>query len=139
MGQSAYIIFVDGSAVSSMTLDEVKQFLQRYKEQVELTGRQLDWQYGEAAFPYTIESKPEAEGKWFYLKGTNSLYKYIVFGVGSKEEDGVDRHYVRVVLPDDATHGDKGKANEFCKYMARHLKAKLQLFNGRIMYFNPRK
>lgn len=139
MAQSATIKFVDGSAVASLTLDELKEQLLRYREQANRTGQQLDWSYGDAAFPYTIETKPDAEGRWFYLKGINPLYRYILFGVGQEEEDGSERHHVQVVLPDQATHGDKAKANEFCKYLGRHLKAQVQLFNGRIMYFNPRK
>lgn len=140
MAQSAFIKFVEGSAISSMTLDELKQSLLEYKEQTRMTGQQLGWEYAEAAFPYSIETKPEGEDKWFYLKGSNNLYNYIVLGVGSKlEEDGTERHFVQVVLQDDCTHGDKAKGNEFCKYLARHLKAELHLFNGRIMYFNPRK
>jgi hypothetical protein len=139
MAQSAHIYFVDGSAASSLTLDELKGWLERYKEQTQLTGQQLGWDYADSAFPYTIETKPEGEGKWFYLKATDPLYKYILFGVGSKDEDGTERHFVQVVLPDDATHGDKAKGNEFCKYLGRHLKARVHLFNGRTMYFNPRK
>jgi hypothetical protein len=139
MSQSAYINFVEGSAVTSMNLDELKQQLLHYREQTALTGKQLDWDYADAAFPYTIETKPEGEGKWFYLKGKNNLYKYIVFGVGSKKVDDEEKHFIQVVLPDDSTHGDKAKANEFCKYLGRHLKAELHLFNGRIMYLNPRK
>ncbi|WP_199617746.1 DUF1885 family protein [Paenibacillus alkalitolerans] len=139
MSQSAFLYFVEGSAVPSLTLDELKQHLSRYREQVGQTGKQLDWNYADAAFPYTVEEKPEGDGVWFYLKGMNDLYKYIVFGVGKQEKDGVERHFVQIVLPDGSTHGDKAKANEFCKYLGRHLKAETHLFNGRIMYFNPRK
>ncbi len=139
MSQSAYIKFVTGSEVSSLTLDEVKAYLNRYQEQVTLTGKQLDWAYADAAFPYTIETKPEGEGKWFYLKGNNNLYAYILFGIGHETIEEQDVHHIQVVLPDQATHGDKAKANELCKYLGRLLKAELHLFNGRIMYFNPRK
>jgi hypothetical protein len=139
LSQSAFIKFVEGSAVSALSLDELKEWLLRYKEQTERTGKQLDWNYSEAAFPYTIEQKPESEDKWFYLKGKNNLYKYILFGVGSDKKDEQETHYVQIVLPDESTHGDKAKGNELCKYLARHLKAELHLFNGRIMYFNPRK
>jgi hypothetical protein len=139
MSQSAYIKFVQGSAVASLTLDELKEQLLHYKDQLAKTAEQLGWEYDDAGFPYTIETKPEGEGKWFYLKGKNQLYKYIVFGVGSEKVGEEEQHFVQVVLPDGATHGDKAKGNEFCKHLARHLKAELHLFNGRIMYFNPRK
>lgn len=139
MSQSAYLYFVEGSAVPSLTLEELKQQLERYREQVSRTGQQLDWDYANAAFPYTIETKPESEGTWFYLKGKSDQYKYIVFGIGTSHTEETEKHYVQVVLPDGSTHGDKAKANELCKYLAKHLKAELHLFNGRIMYFNPRK
>lgn len=139
MSQSAYITFAEGSAVSGMTLSELKEALLLYKEQTALTGKQLDWDYAEAAFPYTIETKPGEEEHWFYLKGKNPLYKYIVFGVGTKVEADKSRNFVQVVLPDDATHGDKAKGNELCKYLARKHKAELKMFNGRTIYYNPRK
>jgi hypothetical protein len=139
LAQSAYIKFVEGSAFPSLTLDELKAQLLHYKEQLNLTGKQLGWDYDDAGFPYTVETKPEAEGKWFYLKGKDPLYKYIVMGTGSDQTGETSRHYVQVVLPDDSTHGDKAKGNEFCKYLAKLWKAELHLFNGRIMYFNPRK
>lgn len=139
MAQSAYIKFVEGSAVSSLSLDELKEQLLHYKEQLNRTGQQLGWDYDDAGFPYTIETKPEAEGKWFYLKGKDPLYKYIVMGAGANQNGDTEQHYVQVVLPDDSTHGDKAKGNEFCKYLAKLWKAELHLFNGRVMYFNPRK
>lgn len=176
MSQSAFIKLVEGSAAESLTLDEVKELFITYQEQTSKTGSQLDWEYAEAAFPYTIETKPEGEGKWFYLKGTSDLYKHIVVGVGSetieaesdeqseaaaksesKSESESEseaeaeveaeqapsepprRHYIQLVLPDGSTHGDKSKGNEFGKHFASKLKAELQLFNGRVMYYNPRK
>ncbi|MDB5052599.1 MAG: hypothetical protein JWM44_649 [Bacilli bacterium] len=139
MSQSAYIKFVEGSTVSSMTLEELQEHLANYKEQLTLTGQQLGWEYANAGFPYTFETKPEAEGKWFYLKGKDDGYKHIVMGVGNDADGEAARSYVQVVLPNDATHGDKAKANELCKHLGKQMKAELHLFNGRIMYFNPRK
>ncbi|MEB3102954.1 DUF1885 family protein [Ferviditalea candida] len=139
MSQSAYIKFVEGSPVSSVSLDELKAQLLNYKEQTAKTGQQLDWDYADAAFPYEFAAKPEGENRWFYLKGKNSLYKYIVFGIGSEMQNDREISYIQVVLPDDCTHGDKAKGNEFCKYLGKVWQAELHLFNGRIMYFNPRK
>lgn len=139
MSQSAFIKFVEGSTVPSMNLEELQEQLTHYREQLEFTGKQLGWDYSAASFPYTIETKPEGEGKWFYLKGKNVSYKHIVLGVGKELNGESERHYVQAVLPDDATFGDKAKANEFVKHLGKQLKAELHLFNGRIMYFNPRK
>jgi hypothetical protein len=139
MAQSAYIKFVDGSTVPSLSLDELKGQLMHYKEQLALTGKQLGWDYDHVGFPYTVETRPEAADQWFYLKGIDPLYHYIVMGTGVEQNGDSNQHYVQVVLPDGSTHGDKAKGNEFCKYLAKLWKAELHLFNGRIMYFNPRK
>ncbi|WP_054028010.1 DUF1885 family protein [Bacillus sp. FJAT-28004] len=138
MSQSAYIKFVQGSSVEKLTLQDIKSQLMGYREQTSLTGSQLDWDYAEAAFPYTIESKQD--DRWFYLKGINHLYKHIIFGPGETTSvAGQTVPCVQIVLPDEATHGDKSKANELCKYIAKQLKAELTMFNGRTIYFNPRK
>ncbi|MBO9608135.1 MAG: DUF1885 family protein [Paenibacillaceae bacterium] len=139
MAQSAFIKFVEGSSVASMTLEELQDRLHHYKEQLALTGKQLSWEYDDAGFPYSFESKPEGKDRWFYLKGTNPLYNYILFGVGTDDGQEPSRHYIQVVLPDGSTHGDKAKANEYCKHLGKQLQAELHLFNGRVMYFNPRK
>ncbi|MBO8171183.1 MAG: DUF1885 family protein [Bacillaceae bacterium] len=159
MSLSAYIKFVKGSTVEKVTLEDLKEKLNHYIDMTSKTGQQLNWDYAGAAFPYEIVETDEGKGTWFYLKGKDpNLYKYIVMGVGSEtiekevekpagdgeEKEKVtvkephEQHYIQVVLPDGATHGDKGKANEFCKYLAREYKAELHLFNGRVMYFNPR-
>lgn len=135
MAQSAYIKLVQGSTLSTITLDDVKRLLNRYIELTSKTGQQLDWSYEDAAFPYTIESKPEAEGQWFYLKGKEKSYRYILFGISEKDGSPC----IQVTLPDDSTFADKSKGNELCKFLGKDLKAELHLFNGRIMYFNPRK
>lgn len=139
LSQSAYIELVEGSAVPSLSLDELTQLLEHYQQQLEKTGAQLAWGYSEAAFPYSIETKPEANGTWFYLKGKNSLYRSIVLGVSSRMENEREVPFVQVVLPEGSTHGDKGKANELCRHLAKKLKARLRLFNGRVMYFYPQK
>lgn len=139
MSQQAVITFVNGSAVASVTLEELKQQLLHYKEQTALTGKQLSWEYEEAAFPYTIESKPGQEEIGYILKGTNSKYRHLLMGVGKTTRDGVEHHTVELVLPDTSSHGDKNKGNEFMKYLAKTWKAELTLFNGRRMYYNPRK
>lgn len=139
MSQSAYISLVQGSKLDAIDLDGVKEQLREYQEQMALTGQQLGWDYADAAFPYEIEQKPEADGQWFYLKGTKPLYQYIVVGTGSREVDGDVIPYIQVVLPEGSTHGDKAKANELCKWIGKRLQAEVKLFNGRIFYFNPRK
>lgn len=139
MSQSAYISLVQGSQVQDITLDGVKDQLRQYREQTELTGRQLGWDYADAAFPYAIEQKPEAEGQWFYLKGNNPLYRHIVIGTGSRADGETVVPYIQVVLPDGSTHGDKAKANELCKWIGKRLQAEVKMFNGRTFYFNPRK
>lgn len=144
MGKSAFIKLVKESKVQEVTLDDIKSKISHYIDMTKKTGEQLSWGYADAAFPYTIMEKQEAKGKWFYLKGNDpKLYKYIMFGVGKEEleeEEGKkEQFYIQVVLPEDSTHGDKGKANEFCKYLAKEYQGELRLFNDRVMYYYPRK
>lgn len=139
MSQSAYIKLVS-SDEDAVQLDQLKEQLSHYQAQLAMTGEQLDWHYSDACFPYTIESGAEASDKWFYLKGRDDKHNAIVFGLGmDSANDGGSVPYIQVVLPDHATHADKSKANEFCKYLGKTYKAELHLFNGRTMFYNPRK
>ncbi|WP_409275440.1 DUF1885 family protein [Neobacillus sp. SCS-31] len=145
MAENAFIKLVPSSAKQSVTLDELKDFFHYYKDITSKTGTQVNWDFSESAFPYELKETPEGKGEWFYLHSTEpDRYRAIALAVGKEaveEEDGTSaiQSYVQVTLPDGATAGDKGKANEFCKFLAKKLQAELHLFNGRIMYYNPRK
>jgi Domain of unknown function (DUF1885) len=146
MSQSAYIKLVPESEKQVVTIEDIKDMFHYYKSITSKTGEQLSWGYSEAAFPYTIEEKEEANNKWFYLKGIDSRKnRYILVGVDFEQkevlEDSTENQqcYIQVSLTDISTHGDKGKANEFCKFLAAKLKGELHLFNGRVMYYYPKK
>lgn len=141
--ENAYIKLVPASNKQSITLDDVKNLFSYYKEITGKTGKQLDWQYDDAAFPYQIKEINE-ENNWFYLKSDHQKYNAIVVGVGQEEledenDENITKFYIQVTLPISSTAGDKGKANEFCKFLAKKLEGELHLFNGRIMYFYKRK
>lgn len=151
MTQVAVITFRDGSAVSSVTLDDVAEQLAHYREQLKKTGEQLGWPYEKAAFPYEVER--DGESPWLYLKGTGR-YRRIAIGAGSEPAAAGDaagqaaegeqkapgeQHVVKIVLPEDSTYGDKCKGNELCKYLGKTWKAEVRLFNGRTLSYNPRK
>lgn len=143
MASSAYIKLVKGSTQQEITLKEIKDFFYYYKDITSKTGEQLSWEYGDAAFPYEIKEKNDAEGKWFYLNGIEDRYNFIILGVGIEEVENDEgelgnQSFIQVTLPNDSTYGDKGKANEFCKFLAYKLQAELHLFNGRIMYYYKR-
>ncbi|MBD8068458.1 DUF1885 family protein [Bacillus sp. PS06] len=135
---NAYIKLVDGSVTHEITLDEVKKLLDYYKEITSKTGSQLDWDYSEHAFPYTISKEEE---NYFVLESKDSRYRTIIIGVGkeAESENSPSTSYIQVSLPQQSTHGDKGKANEFCKFLGKKLEGELHLFNGRIMYYYKRK
>ncbi|MGG0720308.1 DUF1885 family protein [Robertmurraya massiliosenegalensis] len=144
MSSHAYIRLVPVSEKESVTTDEIIELLNYYKNITDKTGEQLKWEYEEAAFPYEIIEKPEGKGKWFYLKSEEPNYNIILLGVDREtivreDETEYEQTYIQMTLPETATFGDKGKANEFCKFLAKKLKGELQLFNGRVMYFYPRK
>jgi hypothetical protein len=141
MASSAYINLVPKSSKKTLTIQDVKELLTYYKEITEKTGKQLGWEYSQAAFPYEIKETPEGQGQWFYLKAKEDRYKMILIGVGSQAtNDGDVEHlsYIQVTLHDQSTHGDKGKANELCKFLAKKLEAELKLFTGSIMYYYKR-
>ncbi|WP_179301726.1 DUF1885 family protein [Neobacillus jeddahensis] len=144
MAVNAFIKLVPSSAKQTVTIEEVQELFRYYKNITEKTGNQLDWQYGDSAFPYEIKETTEGKEKWFYLHSDHERYKIILVGVDTeivRNEDGVEREqaYIQITLPEQSTHGDKGKANEFSKFLAKKLKGELHLFNERIMYYYPRK
>jgi len=141
--ENAYIKLVAASVTQNVTLDEVKDLFMYYKDITSKTGNQLDWNYMEAAFPYTIT---ETKENYFILKSQDTRYHTIIVGVGTDDEDSesisngtVSGSYIQVTLPKSSTYGDKGKANEFSKFLGKKLEGELHLFNGRIMYFYKRK
>lgn len=138
--KTAYLYFVEGSTAQSASLPDVKAKFKRYTDMTAKTGEQLGWAYGEAAFPYVMEDRPDGNDQWFLLKGKDpKAYKYVIVGVGSKETDGKEQHYIQISVPASATDGDLCKANEYSRFLAREFKGELHLFNGRVQYFQPRK
>lgn len=141
---NAYIKLVSASVKESVTTEDIKELFNYYKEITSKTGTQIGYDYQNAAFPYEIKEKPEGKDQWFYLKAHHYDYNLIMLGIGSEQvtnEDGSIREqtYIQITLPETSTFGDKAKANEFCKFLAMKLEGELHLFNGRIMYFYPRK
>lgn len=140
----AYIKLVPSSAKETVTTEDIKDLFLYFKEITAKTGSQVDWNYNEAAFPYEMKEMPDGKGKWFYLKSENDRYNIILLGVDKEtaiNEDGSEQEqsYIQITLPESSTFGDKGKANEFCRFLAKKLQGELHLFNGRVMYFYPRK
>lgn len=144
MAENAYIKLVPSSGKQEISVEELKELFHYYKDITSKTGEQLDWKFDNAAFPYEIKETEEGKGNWFYLHSNHDRYFAILIGVDQEivmDENGDSREqsYVQITLPEQSTFGDKGKANEFCKFLAKKIQGELHLFNGRIMYFNPRK
>lgn len=133
MSTHAYIKLVPASKKKTITLEEVKELFHTYQQLMKKTGEQLGWGFENASFPYQLVE--DGNEQWFYLKGTNDRYHSIIIGVGQENDE---TSFIQVTLPNNATHGDKGKANEFCKFLAKQLEGELHLFNGRIMYYYKR-
>ena len=144
MIEHAYIKLVKASKQQTITIDELKDAFHYYKRITALTGDQLDWTYADSAFPYIIKETEEGKGQFIYLAATNDRYKIIVLGVSAETVvdpttgDELEQAYIQITLPESATFGDKGKANEFAKFLAKRLDGELHLFNGRIMYYYKR-
>lgn len=144
MSSNAYIKLVPSSTQQAISTDELKDLFNYYKQITAKTGDQVDWSYENSAFPYELKEKEEGKGTWFYLQSSQDRYSAILFGVDKEtivDEDDTEREqtYIQITLPPTATAGDKGKANEFSKFIGKKLQGELHLFNGRVMYFNPRK
>lgn len=144
MSSNAYIKLVPSSTQQAISTEELKDLFNYYKEITSKTGDQVGWNYGNSAFPYEIKEKEDGKGTWFYLQSSQDRYTAILIGVDKETitaEDGTDREqtYIQITLPPAATAGDKGKANEFSKFLGKKLQGELHLFNGRVMYFYPRK
>ena len=144
LAANSFIKLVPSSAKENISTEELKELFLYYKDITGKTGNQINWDYNDAAFPYEIKEKPDAKETWFYLYSDHDRYNAILLGVDKEkviEEDGSEREqaYIQVTLPETATFGDKGKANEFCKFLAKKLQGELHLFNGRIMYYYKRK
>jgi hypothetical protein len=144
MSSNAYIKLVPSSTQQAISTDELKDLFNYYKQITAKTGDQVDWNYENSAFPYELKEKEEGRGTWFYLQSSQDRYNAILFGVDKEtivDEDDTEREqtYIQITLPPTATAGDKGKANEFSKFLGKKLQGELHLFNGRVMYFNPRK
>jgi hypothetical protein len=144
LANNAYIKLVEASHQQTITIDELKEMFRYYKEITAKTGQQLGWEYDSAAFPYELKDAPEGQENCFYLLSNVPGYHGMIVGIGTEELDDSEgstrtQYFVQITLPQGATHGDKGKANEFCKFLAKKLEGELHLFNGRVMYFYKRK
>jgi hypothetical protein len=138
LSKSALIKLVEGSTQEDVSLDTVKSIFQAYLEKMDRTGKQLGWDYRGAAFPYSIEEKEENGSRYLVLRGKEpSQYYYLLVGVGKEKETG--NTYIQVVVPDRATAGDRNKANEYSRFIAKSLQAELHMTNGRVLYYYPRK
>ncbi len=144
MTKSAYIKLVSASAKQTITLDELKDYFEYYKDITSKTGEQLNWDYDNSAFPYEIKEKDDSNGKWFYLWSEKEGYYALMLAIDQesiKNEEGsvIEQTYIQVTLTEKSTTGDKGKAVEFSKFLAKKLQGELHLYNDRIMYYYPRK
>ncbi len=137
LSQSAFIKLVQGSAVFDLTVSAIRSQLENFQKQAAIEGKGRNWNYVEAAFPYTLEEAPHND--WLYLRGKNSNYRYIKMGISeSISADGKSVPAIETIISTHATYGDRGKAIEFCKFISANLQAELTLFNGRTIFYSPR-
>ena len=144
MSNNAFIKLVPSSSKQSVAIEEVKDLFYYYKDITSKTGNQVNWEYGSSAFPYDIKETEEGKGNWFYLQSDHERYYAILVGVDKeniRDENGNEREqpYIQITLPEQSTFGDKGKANEFCKFLAKKFQGELHLFNERVMYYYHKK
>ncbi|ASA96355.1 MULTISPECIES: DUF1885 family protein [Anoxybacillus] len=126
MAHTATIELVPASTWETVTLEQCKQLLEQFRDIARKTGEQLGWDYEQYAFPYDIVINEDR----IILVGKDARYHMI--------ECRIHERAVEFALSKQATHGDKGKANELCKFFAKRMAGKLHLFNGRVMYYYKR-
>lgn len=120
--QHAFITLVPKSNQQSVSIDDIKQLFHYYKTVTSKTGVQINYAYTNTAFPYDILDTSATTLK---LQSTHDRYDSIYVGVGIEKEQS----YIQISLPPNATFGDKGKANEFCRFLAKKLEGELQLLD----------
>lgn len=136
MAEHAYIKWTDDTG-QAIQLEEIKKWFLYYRELAAKTGKQLNWTYEEAAFPYSMREQESGGVNWLVLDSDTDRYHSILVRAGQEENTGLS--YIEVILPPASTHGDKSKANELCKFLAKKLSGELHLFNKRIMHFPKKK
>jgi len=143
VSNSAFIKLVEQSEQQTVTVEDVKNLFYYYKDITNKTGQQLNWEYDEAAFPYEIKVPSKGNDYSFFLySDAQPRYHLILVGVGNEsleKDPDSKRSFIQLSLHPHSGFGDKGKANEFAKFLAKKLKGELHLFNKRVMYFYPRK
>ncbi|MBS2968807.1 DUF1885 family protein [Metabacillus sp. KIGAM252] len=113
-----------------LSLKTIYEYIDYYKNITAKTGEQLGWEYSETAFPYETF---EENDRLLILRSEQPGFNHIYIGIIQLEDGGATT--VQVYLPASSGHGDKGKANELCKFLAKKMKAELHLFNGKVMRY----
>jgi hypothetical protein len=132
MASHAFIKLVGGSIKQQITVDEVEELFHYYKDITSKTGQQLNFEYESSAFPYECK---QVDG---YLSLSSEERGYSKMYVGVSSAGNEPPSFLQITLPSDSKYGDKNKANEFSKFLAKKLKGELTLFNGRKMYYYKR-
>lgn len=141
MSNHSYIKLVPSSAKNDISIEEVKELFDYYKQITSKTATQVNWNYESSAFPYEIKELENKKNRLFLVskqEGYQAIFIDVEQDSENKNEESANNQ-IKVTLPTQATYGDKGKANEFCKFLAKKLEGELHLFNGRVMYYYRRK
>ena len=137
-------IKMKGSINDDITIEDIKQLINQYRQSISHTSEQLAWDYSKTAFPYFLKVTDEGKHNWFYLYSEEKDYHMIAIGVDYEYTQTPDENkqrvpYIQISLSQHSTIGDKSKANEFAKFLSKKLKGELHLFNGRIIHNNLKK
>jgi hypothetical protein len=131
MIQQANISLVENSKYTEVNLQILQEILNDYINSSNKIGIQVDWKYESASFPYQISINKLDDQDCIYLTSQVSRYNHFVLAVPNEQT-------IQIILLPNSTFGDKGKANELCRYIAQKVEGKLELFNNRVMYFYKR-
>ncbi|MGL4522354.1 MAG: DUF1885 family protein [Bacilli bacterium] len=130
-------IYLVGQPNEDYSLEQVEQLLTYYKEIGSKLGEQLDFPYAETAFPYTIEKK-EQHPNVLFLRARLDRYQLLLIGVNSEVRGENNIPYIQITADECSETGDRNKAIELAKFIAKHVAGELHLPNERVMYFYKR-
>ncbi|WP_181348969.1 DUF1885 family protein [Thalassobacillus sp. CUG 92003] len=128
------VLYVNKSKIEDSLEVTLQRLLQDYESVKKKTGDQLGWAFEHRAFPYTIERISHDDHEGLLLQGKNKDYHQIELVTSTPS---TQQPLVYINLHEKATHGDLSKAIELAKFIAERICSKLQLFNGRVMTYQP--
>lgn len=106
-----------------ITSDSLVTFFKAYFESMKKSGELAGWENEAFAFPYNLEVAKDK----ILLKGNVERYEQLLILINDTD--------ILIKLTPLSTNGDKNKAIQYSKVLAKHFKTELVLPNNRTMNY----